>query len=119
MKIVFSNLIIHNIILRKIKLLKAALLSIIVISFTFSQENNLTDPADSLNVNKEDKKPLLLDDVKYDLKKAKSFIDLTEYKNGFMCSLILPKGAIPKLSETANIIKNSLSKINISVNILD
>ena len=66
MKIVFSNLIIHNIILRKIKLLKAALLSIIVISFTFSQENNLTDPADSLNVNKEDKKTLLLDDVKYD-----------------------------------------------------
>ena len=66
MKIVFSNLIIHNIILRKIKLLKAALLSIIVISFTFSQENNLTDPADSLNVNKENKKPLLLDDVKYD-----------------------------------------------------
>ena len=60
-----------------------------------------------------------LDDVKYDLKKAKSFIDLTEYKNGFKCSLILPKGAIPKLSETANIIKNSLSKINISVNILD
>jgi len=50
----------------KIKLLKATLLSIIVISFTFSQENNLTDPADSLNVNKEDKKPLLLDDVKYD-----------------------------------------------------
>ena len=52
--------------MRKIKLLKAALLSIIVISFTFSQENNLTDPADSLNVNKEDKKSLLLDDVKYD-----------------------------------------------------
>ncbi len=66
MKIIFSNLIIHNIILRKIKLLKAALLSIIVISFTFSQDNNLTDRADSLNVNKEDKKPLLLDNVKYD-----------------------------------------------------
>ena len=52
--------------MRKIKLLKAALLSIIVISFTFSQDDNLTERVDSLNVNKEDKKPLLLDDVKYD-----------------------------------------------------
>ena len=42
--------------MRKIKLLKAALLSIIVISFTFSQDDNLTERVDSLNVNKEDNK---------------------------------------------------------------
>ena len=59
------------------------------------------------------------DDVKYDLMKAKSLINMTKYKNGFECNLVLPQGAIPKLLETANIIKKSLSKINISVNILD
>ena len=60
-----------------------------------------------------------LDDVKYDLLKAKQLINLTKYKGGFECSLILPQGAIPKLLETASIVKDSLSKLDISVNILD
>ena len=60
-----------------------------------------------------------LDDVKCDLLKAKQLINLTKYKNGFECSLILPQGAIPKLYETATIIKNSLSNLNISVNIFE
>ena len=66
MKIIFSNLIIHNIILRKKRLLKATFLSIIVFSFTFSQENNITESIDTLKVDKKVKDPLLLDNVKYD-----------------------------------------------------
>jgi len=52
--------------LRKIRLLKATLLSIIVFSFTFSQENNITKSIDTLKVDKKVKEPLLLDNVKYD-----------------------------------------------------
>ncbi|MBC8307470.1 MAG: LPS-assembly protein LptD [Pelagibacterales bacterium] len=52
--------------MRKISLLKATLLSIITFSVTFSQENIIAEPIDTLKVNKKDKKALLLDDVKYD-----------------------------------------------------
>ena len=52
--------------MRKIKLLKAALLSIIVISSSFSQDNKSNEPIDTITVNLEAKKPLLLNDVKYD-----------------------------------------------------
>jgi hypothetical protein len=52
--------------LRKISLLKATLLSIVTFSVTFSQENIITEPIDTLTVNNSVKKPLLLDNVKYD-----------------------------------------------------
>jgi len=52
--------------LRKIRLLKATLLSTIVFSVTFSQDNIVNEPIDTLKVNKKVKEPLLLDDVKYD-----------------------------------------------------
>ena len=58
-------------------------------------------------------------DIEFNLKKAKELIAMSEYKNGFECSLILPRGAIPKLTETANIVKDSLLQLNISVNVLD
>ena len=57
--------------------------------------------------------------IEFNLRKAKELLDSSACKNGFECSLILPKGAIPKLIETATILKESLSKLNISVNILD
>ena len=66
MKIVFSNLIIHNIILRKRRILKAALIFILGFSVTFSQDNNKSELIDTLTVNKKDKEPLLLANVKYD-----------------------------------------------------
>ena len=52
--------------MRKISLLKATLLSIVTFSVTFSQENIITEPIDTLTVNNSVKKPLLLDNVKYD-----------------------------------------------------
>ena len=52
--------------MRKKRLLKATFLSIIVFSFTFSQENNITESIDTLKVDKKVKDPLLLDNVKYD-----------------------------------------------------
>ena len=57
--------------------------------------------------------------IDFNLGKAKELMELSAYKNGFECSLILPGGAVPKLMETATILKESLSKLNISVDILD
>ena len=60
------RLIIHKIILRRRTILKSILLIILGVSVTFSQENNEVSNKDTLTVDKKVKKPLLLNDVKYD-----------------------------------------------------
>ena len=47
-------------------LLKSTLISILSLSVALSQENNIDESKDTLIVNKSVKKPLLLNDVKYD-----------------------------------------------------
>ena len=52
--------------MRKRRILKAALIFILGFSVTFSQDNNKSELIDTLTVNKKDKEPLLLANVKYD-----------------------------------------------------
>ena len=52
--------------MRKKILLKATLISILSLSVALSQENNIDESKDTLIVDKSVKKPLLLNDVKYD-----------------------------------------------------
>ena len=52
--------------MRRRTILKSILLIILGVSVTFSQENNEVSNKDTLTVDKKVKKPLLLNDVKYD-----------------------------------------------------